>query len=496
MYYYLKPQDAGQAESDAKADDASISTEAGLSKSARRRRRQKKKTGASSAAAVSSDSTSQDSIVTDINAASVSIEKNLSDLAAMCEKDMDELMALGPEDKQKVFYALLMKGEAVMNQGEPGCVQYFVKALTLVPNPGEILGAFEKTLPEPIFHALLQELQGEVTRKTEKYFAMLAAGAKGAVQFDLVSEVDLLGKPVKRFAPKAKAAILKGDLVFEEKADVVAWTDILTDPTMFCQNCLAKLGTDGADVVKCDKEEDGLYCSEACKQADFDVYHMYICKAREAAAASLEALHAYCREEAKNGQALLMLRYVALLLTEEIKGNGTAMNGPFVHFDHLPQMYPNPNETDKKEAALIRAIFTVSNDNLADFLTDQIYASMKATLTRAAFVFSVYNSAALNAQDNIEAFRKVIGENQDCEAMAFFPLAAHFPHSCLPNLVLELAPGNKVRATATCDIAQGEPLSIAYVPVPEEISPEMRKEKLFLHFMINCECKACNAADE
>lgn len=111
--YLLRTQHAGSAESDSTAD-------APVSKAsvARRRRKKNKKASAANEAAVEEGESSQDSIVGDIsNSAQVTVEKALMDLAELCEKDSDELQALPVEDKQKVFYALLLKGEALMNQG-------------------------------------------------------------------------------------------------------------------------------------------------------------------------------------------------------------------------------------------------------------------------------------------------------------------------------------------------------------------------------------------
>lgn len=114
-YYLLNNQHAGSAETDSTAD-APISKAAAAR---RRRKKNKKATSIASATATGEDGeSSQDSIVGDINnSAQVMVEKTLSELAELCEKDSEQLQTLPVEDKQKVFYALLLKGEALMNQG-------------------------------------------------------------------------------------------------------------------------------------------------------------------------------------------------------------------------------------------------------------------------------------------------------------------------------------------------------------------------------------------
>lgn len=375
-----------------------------------------------------------------------------------------------------------------------GSVALFAKALALVPNPTDILAAFEKSLPEPIFTALLYRLQNEVVLKTDRYYEMLAKPANGRIMFEHSKATDLLGKVNIIYVPKAKEAISKGTVVFQETANVVGITDLAAHVSDKCAHCFKTL-PDAAEVVSCE-HGDADYCSEACKQSDKDSYHTFICNVNPVVAEAVEKLRQYCAERSKSGHGMLMLRYIAMLLCEELKGNGTAVNGPFVHYDHLPQMFPNASETDKEEASLIRAIFSASNDNMADFLTDQIYASMKATLIRAAFSFSLNNSLALNQLDAVQPFRKVIGDNQECDATAFYPLAAHLPHGCEPGLTLELIPssGCRVQAVAQRDIAAGETLDISFVPL-DEMEQAMRKEKLFLNFMLECHCSKCSESN-
>jgi len=124
-YIYLtNSQRTGYAEADA-SNDASDEKKAAAPRNpkaeARRRKKEKQKAAVASATnealGAASSASSHDSIVSEINTATVNIEKSMSELATLCEKDSDELQNLSVDDKQKVFYALLMKGEVLMNQG-------------------------------------------------------------------------------------------------------------------------------------------------------------------------------------------------------------------------------------------------------------------------------------------------------------------------------------------------------------------------------------------
>jgi hypothetical protein len=289
--------------------------------------------------------------------------------------------------------------------------------------------------------------------------------------------------------PKAKVDIAAGETVFEEVPDVVVM-DPGCDDAGKCEHDYKQI-EEGTAVLGCEKFGDAKYCSEGCKKTGFEYYHMYTCKARgQDVTKHVDELRDHCKTTG-NPVPFLMLRYVSMLLTEEIRGNGSAMNGPFAHYDHLPQAFPEPSDEDRKEAALIRAVFTSANENLADFLTDTIYASMKATLTHACFSFSLDNSEAI-VDAPAKPFRKLFGSNQEPTVIGLYHLAAHLPHACDPSLQAEVVggAGTKVRFVATRDVKAGEPLSLSFLPL-DGMQKEMRRERLFLTFMLNCGCTLC-----
>ena len=81
---------------------------------------------------------------------------------------------------------------------------------------------------------------------------------------------------------------------------------------------------------------------------------------------ALIELHTLCAETGSS-LALLMLRYIALLLSEELRGNGAANNGPFAHYDHLHPVFNAPSDIERKEAKLLRQIFSATNKRLWSF---------------------------------------------------------------------------------------------------------------------------------
>lgn len=474
--------------------EADAPSEALNAKTAKKAKKSKKKASKSSSQdSVEMNPSSEKHVSTKSEAGTAtSATPSMMELAALCEKDIEELLVLKAEDKQNVFYALLLRGELLMSQpGEDAImksVSYFAKAIALVPNPSEIMAAFEKTLPKPIFSALISTLQGEVVKKTEKYFETLTKATGGKVAFAIEAYVDQLGNPGRRFMPKAKVDIAAGETVFEEVPDVVIM-DPACDDTGKCDHDYKQI--EEGVALGCEKFGDAKYCSEGCKKAGFEYYHMYTCEARGPDVTKhVDELRDHCKTTG-NPVPFLMLHYVSMLLTEEIRGNGSAMNGPFAHYDHLPQAFPEPSDEDRKEAALIRAVFTSANENLADFLTDTIYASMKATLTHACFSFALDNPEAIVDAPS-KPFRKLFGSNQEPTVIGLYHLAAHLPHACDASLQAEVVGGTKVRFVATRAVKAGEPLSLSFLPL-DGMQKEMRREKLFLTYMLNCECTLCKS---
>lgn len=251
-------------------------------------------------------------------------ESELAVMLKLCDLDATDLLMLSPEQRQKVFYALLMKGEILMQQqGDPiaieKAIKYFSKAVGLVPNPGEVLGALEQALPPEIYRRLLATIQSNMLERMKRYFEGLSNDHP--IQFVPG------GRNGREWIPVAREDIFEGSVVFTEKPA------LLFIPSNSFPESLTK----------------------------------------------------HCDSTGSN-MALFMYSYVSMLLKEEMLGNGAAQMGPFAHFDHLPQAVRIPTVDDITEAALIRESLGDQNEptktGLAEFLTNDIYAAMKVTLQR------------------------------------------------------------------------------------------------------------------
>lgn len=281
-----------------------------------------------------------------------------------CEQPLERLQELNVEDKQRIFYGLLMKGEMHMNM--PGqmdsALECFCKAVSMVPNPGEIVAALEKTLPPPVFNALLDKIQQRIQDQSADYYRLLTP--KGANIKFAESEASEPGTSTKLkiWIPTAARDAPVGSTLWTERADAAAFAHFVRDPRKHCEHCLKPLP---ASPVACEACNEPLYCSATCREESAQCFHAFFCRPPASVLRALEELHQLCKDN-NTSLPLLLLRYIAFLLSEEFKGNGAANNGPFAHYDHLRPVFRAPSDLDRQESKILRSVFVGVNKNVAE----------------------------------------------------------------------------------------------------------------------------------
>ena len=278
-----------------------------------------------------------------------------------CELPVSEILKLDTETKQRIFYTLLTRGEYKMHQSNyEQAVNDFSKAVTIVPNPGEVVAALEKMLPPPMFNALLDKIQKELVVRVGEYFEGITPEG-GRVKFSEVEE-DIEGvenTKGKNWYPYAMKDVQVGEVLWEETADIVS--PLISSLEGHCEFCMRNL--DQMERVACHACQEQLYCSKQCREKSALVYHPFFCKPDAVVSEAVEELKQFGVENGSS-MGLLMMRYIAMLLGEELCGNGTANNGPFAHYDHLKPTFNAPSDIDRKEAKILRRIFSASNEQV------------------------------------------------------------------------------------------------------------------------------------
>lgn len=115
-------------------------------------------------------------------------------------------------------------------------------------------------------------------------------------------------------------------------------------------------------------------------------------------------------------------------------------------------------------------------------LSDDIYTSMKATIARC--VMSSTTDGALSHMEcrNLE---------DSLQALSFFHISSHMPHSCDPNALAIRPVAGGLRVAALKNISNGEKLTMSYLPFVEGTSTAERQLHLMRIFGLHCQCKLC-----
>lgn len=424
-----------------------------------------------------------------------------------CDLPVKALLDMSSEEKQRIFYALLMRGEMLLGQISRDstktssvknssaslanlnrAIEYFSKAISIVPNPGEVIQALQQSIPPAVFTLLIERVQKDLKGKVEEYFKTLDTSSVTFVHQENASP--------NEYCPQAIKDVVKDEVIWKEVADI----SYSTISGSICDSCLSVIETEDTQsplhgCPLCESKSFS-WCSERCRISSSPMFHDYFCgQENSEALESLELL----RGEGKI-VPLLITRYVALLLSEEMAGNSVSrIGGPFNHYDHLVPVMKSPSAEDVEEATAIRALFANSvlarktnnaggdASGVLEFLTDQVYSIMKGTLLQN--VFATSTSDGKGSED----CRIIFGDSEECcPSIHLFHSAAHLPHSCDPNCLAKVE-GNKLTLRSKRNIPTGTPLTISFLPFPKGTSCIDRKVKLESIFGISCKCDLCLA---
>lgn len=460
----------------------------------------------------------------------------------ICDKDTATLHKLPTDAKQQAFYALLVKGEMLLKEENPKkkkselidkAIEYFLKAVTLVPNPTQVIMAYEKTLPAEIFKRIIYELEAENKKKIKSYFLNLAPES-GLIHFEEVEGLKFV-TPVgsenashKQWSAIATSYISEGTVLMSEESDIALCT--LKDSQSLCDFCFK-------EVEESDKLlfiSDLKYCSKFCLEKAHATYGKYFENLTGTSAYSYQQL-VNVVTETKCYAPLLMLRYVATLLEDERSKQQSldvAFDSQeiekyhlFSHYDCLRPAYRAPRDSDCAEAMLIRKILQPQNNDIGEFLTDEIYMAMKSTVMFNAIGINLSKSCDSKKNVEIENLESVesVDVNKEIKITKisaatsptgfksiepvrvasstnqsnFFGLYhtyAHVSHSCDPNcqLVPDVNIPRRLKLVAKRGIKASEKITISYLQDEcENNKNNNAREVLNLDFYINCDCINC-----
>jgi import receptor subunit TOM20 len=428
--------------------------------------------------------------------ASISMGKESSpafDLSGV-DLPLEQILEKPGTDREKLFYGLLIRGEELVSskvetEVETG-IQYFYKALCLLPNPAELLSILQSTLPGEVFQKLVQLIGDTSVRRVITYLKAIMPSESSIQIRPVVSKNPVTGVEMDTpgFSIFATKDFSKGDIIYQESPILSASLTPLesASETSDCHHCHASVANQTGISFSCGKCP-VVYCSETCQNVAGESYHLLLCQGRNPSKA-LAPLLSYAETKP---YILLILRFLAAVFAEQAKvQHGTAlttqydpMEGVIVHFEYM-KMFPQnvePSAIDEKEAGLIRDLFSEILQDFSGTLPTQKYMAIKYRILSTCIPFSITGSdPALHLQpidvseptSNEKSVEVSVSKlDSGSSHIGLFKCSGHLTQSSKPNvgIALSLNPNFISRTTvsvvASCDIAQGEELSMDYFPL-------------------------------
>ena len=344
----------------------------------------------------------------------------------------------------------------------------------MIPSPTEIIAAFEKTLPPPVFLKLMTRVQQIAKDRQKDYFEKLGAESQIVEYVLRAVKNDATGVTSEYWAMRAKRDIENGEEILNELPDVAYPTLTGLDRGIVTRDYF------GASNLGFDLPRNFILPPDVQSFLD-DLTS----KSNEAYQKLLE----HCKKQGTSSP-LLMLRYISVLLLLELQQQSKQTDplpeelvSFFAHYDHLRPAMRSPNELDIKEASLIRNIFGKKNENFKDFLTNEIYSAMKYTLLFNSIAFPSDSASGNNEQLRGE-YARLGGNLSRCDSFGVYHTIAHIDHSFEGNCMLEVASRDdlKIRVKATKRILKSEPITFSYLTPEDTLNTDKRQLMLLQHF--------------
>ncbi|KAJ7437081.1 hypothetical protein B0H11DRAFT_632966 [Mycena galericulata] len=432
------------------------------------------------------------------------------------------------EGRESYFLSQVGMGEQLAARGEPfylPAALSFYRALAVYPSPAELLGIYQKTVPEPIVKIILALVNLDFTMKIGAYYDVFPPKWANVSIQSRPKKSDTSGPEKVLVLNKDIAA---GEVIYKEHPMLTSLDYDLQLAGTHCTHCLRHIqpSLGSLDLTSSAGTKSG-FCSKPCQIASKSQWYSFLftldpplpavvelaqstptAAALEARCAAQAQLFAYLSKDSRVG-ALLVAKFIArqLSATTKTAGKGTADfaqadNGEYNIEDHVERWTTGQVNPPPEEYPLLASLLKATLPGLESFLTE---VSHKGLLGKIAFnAFGVCFGggrddrppSTLRPEDS-ELTRTPYGTARQV-GTALYSMSPYLSHSCTPSARPSFSSGTaELHLIANRDLKKGEELSIAYMDVAQRAGESAaacrlrRRKELARGWRFACQCSRC-----
>ncbi|THH11720.1 hypothetical protein EW145_g459 [Phellinidium pouzarii] len=453
-------------------------------------------------------------------------------LLAIYEKSKEEPVPASTDERHQFFASVISTAERLALEGPQNYLEaavYFYQALRVYPSPMELIGIYQKTVPEPVLIIVMELYNIEVLGRIHGYFDNFPAKSMNVSVKQHDPKNSSAGQ-MRTYSLVSTRSFKSGDEIYKESPVVAVLNADVQAAGTNCSFCFREVEKDSGISPASDRLG-SVYCSEKCqRQCDVQSQDLLFNdknplpvefaidipqSAKEARPKTQDAFIDYWRKSGSSG-LLLVARLVAMQIISEL---AKALPQAASMKAELPEMIVSSEYTvyDRMERLRFVDVAIPENEHktlqdlimstlpfLEDVHTDERHAAFRRKIAYNAIgVYLGENKDVVPAlTETTERTRTPYGTGKQIGSGLYF-VSSYLGHSCCPSVRPSFIGGtSELHLFATRDIEEGEELTMSYVDSTQHaeetpVGARMRRRaELLRGWKFSCACAKCEEEEK
>ncbi|TFK25926.1 MAS20-domain-containing protein [Coprinopsis marcescibilis] len=446
------------------------------------------------------------------------------------------------EERENYFMTQVAMGEQLATQGPtfyvPASIAFF-RALRIYPAPAELIGIYEKTVPEPIFKMVIDMTNLDVTSLVEGYFDVFPPKSMNIS----IKQQEVPSMKSARHTIVVNRDFAAGEVIYKEHPIVAALDPDLQAAGSHCTHCF-RIIEPGLSITDEDSSTvlPASYCSKSCLLANKTQSHGLLFTLENPLPAELlagpmpeldlpdrkaaqEKLVEYIRSENRN-VPMLAARFMARQIVFETNKLVAAISGPnkaatsttdndyskpdtdgYQLADHIERWRFLEITPPEAELPIFTELLKATLPGLEQFTTPERHAILVGKMAYNSYGVTFNGGrddrpVPNGRPEDVEKTRTPYGTHRQIGS-ALYTVSSYLNHSCNPSARVSFSAGTtELHLVANRDVKKGEAVDIAFVDVkqhPDESIADCRRRRrveLVRGWKFACGCERCEKEAE